>query len=295
MADIISKDPISNEYVDRVIKANEILDENSANTQGVQLRQLVKDLRDRLETEVEKSNAAITGKVDAVAGKGLSTLDFTQADKDTIDNFNNWSDDIASKNYVDLKIEPLQSSIDNLNTTTNGIVKLLDAPFGKLFNNQSVNEFAYLRYEGSNGAQAYQINIPAEFYSDLNGKGFIRLKFFLKIVPKENGIVNVKTNFFGNGARGFGIVSETMLAFQEKEYLMELLVKRGIDGTEIFVLRNGQQILDQHSMTDDGTVEIEWEDFPKRIDYMMFSTSAGTGRADVTISGLTVEIASLTN
>lgn len=295
MADIISKDPISNEYVDRVIKANEILDENSANTQGVQLRQLVKDLRDRLETEVEKSNAAITGKVDAVAGKGLSTLDFTQADKDTIDNFNNWSDDIASKNYVDLKIAPLQSSIDNLNTTTNGIVKLLDAPFGKLFNNQSVNEFAYLRYEGPNGAQAYQINIPAEFYSDLNGKGFIRLKFFLKIVPKENGIVNVKTNFFGNGARGFGIVSETMLAFQEKEYLMELLVKRGIDGTEIFVLRNGQQILDQHSMTDDGTVEIEWEDFPKRIDYMMFSTSAGTGRADVTISGLTVEIASLTN
>jgi len=295
MADIISKDPISDGYVDQVIKANEILDENSANTQGVQLRKLVKDLRDRLETEVDKSNAAIAGKVDTVAGKGLSTLDFTQADKDTVDNFNNWSEDVASRDYVDAKVAPLQSSIDNLNSGANGIVKLLDAPFGKLFNNHSTNEFAYLRNEGPNGAQAYQINIPAEFYSDVNGKGFIRLKFLLKIVPKENGIVNVKANFFGNGARGFGIVSEMMLAFQEKEYLVELLVKRGIDGTEIFVLRDGQQISDQHSRTDDGTVEIEWEDFPKRIDYMMFSTSAGTGRADATISGLTVEIASLTS
>ncbi|UZJ66338.1 hypothetical protein OKW96_09920 [Sphingobacterium sp. KU25419] len=129
---IESKAPITDAAIDQVIKANEAIDENSEITQGGQLRKLVKDLRDRLETEITINSEKLVNKVDAEAGKGLSTLDFTQADKESIENFNNWSDDIVSKDYVEGKIAPLRTNIDGLQDNMNGVVRLLDAPLGPI-------------------------------------------------------------------------------------------------------------------------------------------------------------------
>lgn len=98
---IESKAPITDAAIDQVIKANEAIDENSEITQGGQLRKLVKDLRDRLETEITINGENLGNKVDKEEGKGLSTLDFTQADKESIENFNNWSDDVISKEYLE--------------------------------------------------------------------------------------------------------------------------------------------------------------------------------------------------
>lgn len=98
---IESKAPITDAAIDQVIKANEDINENSEITQGGQLRKLVKDLRDRLETEIAINNEQLDNKVNAEVGKGLSTVDFTQADKESIENFNNWSDDVISKEYLE--------------------------------------------------------------------------------------------------------------------------------------------------------------------------------------------------
>jgi len=105
MAKIERKDPITDADVDQIIKANEVEDPNSPNTQGVSLRRLVKALRDRLETEIVNTNEDIANKVDKVAGLGLSELSFTQADKTAIDNFNILVDGVATEAYVDEKVK----------------------------------------------------------------------------------------------------------------------------------------------------------------------------------------------
>ncbi|UZJ66339.1 hypothetical protein OKW96_09925 [Sphingobacterium sp. KU25419] len=134
------------------------------------------------------------------------------------------------------------------------------------------------------------MTIPSEFYDDADGRGTVRVKFFVKIFPKENGIVNLKVNLFGDGVRGFGFFTEAMTSSSTKEFHVEFLLTKGIGNTDRFVCINGIPSQDLHSWSDTGAVEVEWADFPTTVSRLKFSTSAGTQRADVRISGLTAEM-----
>lgn len=189
---IESKAPITDAAIDQVIKANEAIDENSEITQGGQLRKLVKDLRDRLETEITINSENLGNKVDKEEGKGLSTLDFTQADKESIENFNNWSDDAASKDYVDGKVIPLQTSIDDLKDNMNGVVRLLDAPLSSIYlygsaqlgpgieNPQWVySPWFYIDLPDSSSDIVYELEVPKEFFTG-QVKGYIKIDAILR-------------------------------------------------------------------------------------------------------------------
>ena len=88
--------PITDSYIDQVIKAANPANPAINKTQGADLRMLVKLLRDRLEQEIAATGAAeavlrqnaddalqgqIDGKVDKVSGYGLSQENYSSAEK----------------------------------------------------------------------------------------------------------------------------------------------------------------------------------------------------------------------
>jgi hypothetical protein len=77
--------PIEDVYIDNVIKSSGPLKPNLNKTQGIELRALVKLLRDRLENEIVEhyiaNQTALAQKVDQVVGKQLSTEDFSTSEK----------------------------------------------------------------------------------------------------------------------------------------------------------------------------------------------------------------------
>ncbi|MGY0041053.1 hypothetical protein [Pedobacter sp. NJ-S-72] len=103
--------PIEDAYIDEIIKAQDAYNPSLNKTQGIKLRELIKKLRDRLEQEIAEAASAnvedatvlvkgkiklagdlggtadvptvpgLSGKVDKINGKGLSTEDYTTTEK----------------------------------------------------------------------------------------------------------------------------------------------------------------------------------------------------------------------
>ena len=77
--------PITDSYIDQVIKAANPANPAINRTQGADLRVLVKLLRDRLEQQISASGedlqAQLGNKVDKLSGYGLSQANFTGAEK----------------------------------------------------------------------------------------------------------------------------------------------------------------------------------------------------------------------
>ncbi|UIR56362.1 hypothetical protein LZQ00_00705 [Sphingobacterium sp. SRCM116780] len=318
MADIISKAPITDAIVDQVIKANEIMDENSQITQGVQLRKLVKDLRDRLETEIEKSNGTIDNKVDKDGDKVLSDVNWTVEEKDNVQtaigNFDTWSSGSASTEYVDGKITPLQTSIDGLTSDMNGVVKLLDAPRTPIVNKSETDTWTPLSILNNNGTyESFDFKVPERFYSNPNEKGFLRLRFVATVTPKSAGIVSLRMKYipfveyeFVDLGDGIGYEKDNKYYFTlfsnmieendttARQFHIEVMALRTLDDTNLSISTtiNGKSIISSGHVVDGGWIEA---DSISGLNFKSFEFIANrsTNNADIVISGLTAEMALL--
>jgi len=76
--------PLDDQYIDEIIKSNLPYNPALNKTQGKKLRELIKLLRDRLEQELAEQALILEQKIDKIPGKGLSTSDFTPAEKEKL-------------------------------------------------------------------------------------------------------------------------------------------------------------------------------------------------------------------
>ena len=119
--------------------------------------------KEELNTQISNVNKSISNKVDKIEGKNLSTNDFTNKDKQKLD---------------DIEFEANKTVINNTLTSTS-VTEALSATQGKVLNDKIMTLKGTILYENNNGITetvtlsetAANFNYLEIFYKDANGNG----------------------------------------------------------------------------------------------------------------------------